>query len=78
MEDEIRKFIEELDPEGKIHPDKIEDFIDSIKEMEKHQIQDGEKKGDYTFNTIKDQINSEPDWRKRASLAAKIVSLGLE
>ena len=77
-EDEIRRIVEEIDPEGKIPADKIEDFVAAIKEMNEHPLKDGDKVGDLTFSTLQEQMNNEPDWRKRASIAARLISLGLE
>ncbi len=77
-EDEIRRIVEEIDPEGKISADRIEDFVAAIKEMQANPPKDGDKIGDMTVSVLQEQINNEPDWRKKASLAAKIISLGLE
>jgi len=76
-EDDIRRMFEEMDPENKIDPSKIEDFIQEIKNLELNPPKDGDKIGDATFSIL-EKIQNEPDWRKRASLAAKLISLGLE
>ncbi len=77
-EDKIRRFVEDLDPEGKISQDKIEEFISSVKELEKKPLENSTKIGDLTFDLIKEKIKDNTDWRIRASLAAKMISLKLE
>lgn len=77
-EDKIRQLFEEIDPEGKIPSEKIDELIGAIKEQELHPLKDGDKIGDVVFHTLKEQMETETDWRKKASIAAKIISLGLE
>jgi hypothetical protein len=77
-ESKIRELFEEIDPEGRIPEGKIDELISVMKDQEEHPLKDGDKVGDATFNTIHEEIKNEPDWRKRASLAAKIISMGLE
>lgn len=85
MEDEIRKLFEQLDPEGKIDQDRINGFIEAVKEMQQNPPKDGDRIGDAYVsilrekeNQLKKEISEEPDWRKRASLAAQIISNNLE
>jgi hypothetical protein len=78
IEKDIRQLFEEIDPEGKIPQGKMEELISSIQEMEKNPPKDGDKHGDYTVRVLKDQLATEPDWRRRASIAAKIISANLE
>lgn len=77
-EQTIRQFLEELDPENKIPNDRKEDFVQEVLNREKHPFKDGDKIGDLTFNTLKEQLANETDWRKKTSIAAKIISLNLE
>lgn len=78
IEKDIRQLFEEIDPEGKIPQGKMEELISAIQEMEKKPLRDGDKIGDITFHTLQEQLAAEPDWRKRASIAAKIISANLE
>ena len=86
-EDKIRQLIEEIDPEGKILSDRVNDFISAIKEQEKNPLKDGDtriiidengKEQTIIFATLKEQLEKETDWRKKASIAAKIISLRLD
>ena len=77
-EDKIRQFIEEIDPEGKLPPGRVEDFIQAVKEQEVNPIEPGTTIDGMTFDHLKQQLETETDWRKRAAIAAKMISLGLE
>ena len=77
-EDKIRELFENIDPEGKISSDRVEDFIARVKEMEINPPKDGDKIGDATVSILKKELEAEPDWRRRASIAAKIISNNLE
>lgn len=73
-ESEIRQIIEEVDPGGKISQSTLEELVVSLSKNNKNTVSpviDLEK-------NIKDQMELETDWRKKASLAAKIISLNLE
>ena len=78
MEDEIRKLIEEIDPEGKIAQSKIEELVIAIQEMKKNPPKDGDSIGDAQISVLEEELKNETDWRKRSSLAAKIISYNLE
>ena len=77
-ESEIRQIFEEIDPEGKISQGQMEELIIAIKNNIKNPPKDGERLGDYTVSVLKDQLLEEQDWRKKASIAAKIISMNLE
>ena len=75
-EDKLRQLIEEIDPEGKISKTKIEELISSINEIKQSSFPVSS-----TVKIIEDlrtDLQNEPDWRKKASLAAKIISMGLD
>ena len=78
IEQDIRQLFEEIDPEGKIPQSKMDEFIAAVKELEKNPPKDGDKHGDYTVSVLKDQLSVETDWRKKAALAARIISAELE
>lgn len=86
-EDKIRQFIEELDPEGKLPTANVESFIQAVKELEANPLKDGDTRTyidengneqTIVFSHLKEQMEKETDWRKKASIAAKIISLKLE
>lgn len=84
MEDEIRKTIEELDL--KIPADKLEGLVQALIESKKNPLKDGDSRtfmdGDIEktiyFHTLRGQLSQETDWRERAKIAAKMVSLNLD
>lgn len=79
-EDKIRQFIDEIDPDGKLPRDNVENFIQGVLDIQKNPPKDGDKIGDLTVSIggLRAQMEFETDWRKKASLAAKIISLGLD
>lgn len=59
---------------------KIEEIVLAFKDIEKNPqpyIDEANKKGLY-FDTIKKQMSVEDDWRKKAALAARLISIDLE
>jgi hypothetical protein len=77
-ENKIREMFEEIDPEGKIPEAKIDELIAVMKEQEEHPLKDGDMIGDMVFHTLQEQIAAEPDWKKRAAMAARLISSSLE
>lgn len=75
-EDKTREILEGLD----IPSDKIDELIAVMKDQEEHPLKDGDKVGDayISIGGLEEQLKNEPDWRKRASIAAKIISRNLE
>lgn len=70
--EEVLRKIEEIDPEGEIPDETVEQLIQAMTEtVEPKQI----KKN---FYDLRDELEQETDWRKRASLAARMVSMNLE
>lgn len=76
-ENKIREILEQIDPDGKIPSSKIEELISTIKDQEEHPLKDGDKVGDAIYSTLEEQLKNEPDWKKRAIIAAKIISHNL-
>lgn len=70
-EEELRQHIEEIDPEGRIPQDKIEELVLLVRE-------DVQKSVETVSLNLEEQLANETDWRKRAVLAAKIISRNLE
>lgn len=81
-EQQIRQLLEQIDPEGKLSQEKIENFISSVQEMEENPVKDQETRNGVHFSVLeselKQQLEQEEDWRKKAAIAAKIISLNLE
>lgn len=75
MEEELRKIFEKIDPEGKISQEHIEEFVSATKNIKENIFEKDIKNYE---NELKKQIEEEIDWRKKASLSAKIISLGLD
>jgi hypothetical protein len=74
---EENKIIELL--EGlNIRQEKIDEIMVGVRNIEENPPKQGDKIGDAELQILKEQISNETDWKKRASLAAKLISLGLE
>ena len=82
-EEEIRRIMEEINPN--IPEETIQELIEGVKRIK--TMKDGDeiiikdKEGnDKTifFHTLQQQIEAETDWKKKASLTAKLLSLGME
>lgn len=82
IENEIRALFEQMDPDNKISEDQINSFVSAVRDMKQNPPKDGDKIGDATVSILeelKTKLNEVPekDWRQRASIAARIISLGL-
>jgi len=69
----IRQIIEEIDPDNKIPTAMVEELVVQLQNAKKEEVMDTED-----FYILREQLEKETDWRKRASLAAKLVSLNLD
>ncbi|MFA5695893.1 MAG: hypothetical protein WC917_00305 [Bacilli bacterium] len=76
-EDQIREIIELADPDGKVPQNILEDLIQALNSKE-YTKSDNKAELKTTEEQLKTELETEQDWRKRASIAAKIISLGLE
>ena len=74
MFNDFRIQLEELD----IPSEKAEEIIIAAGEMNKAAPADNGAKIEDKVEIIRQELRQEMDWRKRASLAAKIISLRLE
>lgn len=77
-EEKVRQLFEEIDPHGQIPESKIDELISVMRDQEKNPLKDGDMIGDAVFHTLKDEMENEPDWRKKAALAARIISASLD
>ena len=71
-EEELRQQIEEIDPEGRIPQDKIEELVLLVRQDRIEEVAQS------VSGTLEEQLANETDWRKRSILAAKIISRNLE
>lgn len=78
IEKDIRQLFEEIDTEGKIPQGKMEELIAAMKDMEENPREEYITLGDKTVRALEEQLAAEPNWRKRAGLAAKIISANLD
>ena len=75
-EQSIRQAIEQVDSEGKIPSAVVDELVSSL-------TQEGDK-GDTTAiqetleDRLREQLGNEQDWRKKASIAARIISINLD
>lgn len=76
-EQEIIQIIEEIDPDGKISQSVSEELVASLKDVNKSS-RTVDLSSDMVIAKLKEQMGDETDWRKRASIAAKLISLNLE
>ena len=76
-EETIRQIIEEVDPEGKLPQATVEELVVSLKGTGEKSSEDKDEDID-DIQKLQEQILNEPDWKRRASLAARIISKGLD
>ena len=90
-EEKLRLLIEGTDPKNKIPEETIQELLALIRERENNPLKDGDTKtiidenGNekiITFRSVESELqekmSTEPDWRKRAAIAAKIISHSLD
>ena len=73
-EDEIREIIERVDPKGEISQNTQEDLVAALSIPTHGRVEDMGEVIEDDNKKLKIQIEEETDWRKRAELAAKIIS----
>lgn len=80
FDDEARKKAVDLLEDMDIPQEKIDEFLANLpktKEEDSKRVKELERQG-YHVQTLKEQMVNEKDWRVRASIAARIISQGLE
>jgi hypothetical protein len=77
-EDQIREIIEQIDPNGEINHGVLEDLIQQLTYSGISIPSTDKVKKVTTEEELRFELSLEEDWRKRAAIAAKIISLGLE
>lgn len=75
-EQEIRRIFEEIDPKGQIPQSMLEEFVAQLKLVERGEGKENHPDG-ANVSMLREQLATESDWRKRTSIAAKIISLNL-
>lgn len=77
-EDKIRQEIEKADPKGELRQSTIEEIIETIKRERPAPNNEDEKTRRIKEEALLEEMENEKDWRIRAKIAAKIISLNLE
>lgn len=77
-EQEIKKMVDMLE-DMNVPGEKIDELVSGLPKMIEGEKtnRDLEKIGIH-IATLKDSLSNEKDWRKRASIAARIISLGFD
>jgi hypothetical protein len=73
--EQIVEILNSLNTDNKIPDEKIQEIA---KSLEEHYDENGDPKIQETIEVLKDKMENEFDWRKKAALQAKIISLGFE
>lgn len=73
MENKLRLILEDLEVDG----DKIDEFLKIYEENVASGVQNIPVSDKSTTFLVKKMIDDEPDWRKKAQLAARLISLEL-
>ena len=77
--DELRQIFEEIDPEGKISQTTLEELISALGKVDSHEEQHGRiLTPEMIVDKLKEEMAKESDWKKKAALAAKLISFNLE
>lgn len=76
-EQEVRQIIEKIDPSGKLTQSIQEELVMALSENDKRQPEKKTPIASIEF-ALKEELRHEPDWRKRAAIAAKIISINLD
>lgn len=76
QEEKLRQLFEEIDPEGNIPDAKKEDFILAVRGINESPLPISTAVK--AIEDLKIDLEKQTDWRKKASIAAKIISLGLD
>lgn len=73
QEEKIRQIIEQVDPKGELTQSMQEELIAVLKEV-RQSIPVSVK----SVEDLRRELVNENDWRKKASIAARIISINLE
>lgn len=74
-QEQIVEILNSLNTDNKIPDEKIQEIAKSLEEN--HDLNEDPKIKE-TLEDLNDKMENEFDWKKRAALAAKIISLNLE
>jgi hypothetical protein len=69
-DDKMREILEGLN----IPSEKVDEIIIAMKEYVTRPINETEDNGDAILETLQKKYEEETDWKKKASLAAQIIS----
>ena len=77
--DELRQIFEEIDPGGKIPQATLEELISALERVNSREEEGGRTLSpEMVVEKLKEEMNKATDWRTKARLAAKMISLQLE
>ena len=77
-EQELRQIIEEVDPEGKISQSVVEELVVALSVPPFSKTAEvGTTEGDLIL-LLQDKLKDEKDWRERARIAARIISINMD
>jgi uncharacterized protein (DUF2384 family) len=74
-EEEVRAILETVDPQKQMPLDAIEELVAAFAQPEKHI---DKKVAGVSEDGLRRQLETETDWKTRARIAARIISLNLE
>jgi len=77
QENQIRQILEQADPKGEMSASTAEEIIAALKGIQ-GSPESNKKTPVLTEEMLREEMRNETDWRKRASIAARIISLNLE
>ena len=73
-EGKIQKILEDIDPEGNLSDEAVFQLTESMRDASMEEnLHEGE-----SYDSLREQLEEETNWRKKAKLAARIISLGLD
>lgn len=75
--DNLEKLVVTMEEMG-MDQENIRELLTRLGDIETQESQQGISSKGTLINDLRNQIFAEPDWRRRASLAAQIVSMGFE
>ena len=76
--DELRQIFEEIDPEGKISQTTLEELMVALNGSSFDKMPEVGPTGVDLISLLQDKLKGETDWKRRAAIAAKIISANLD
>ena len=76
-EQEIRQIIEEVDPGGKIPQSTMDELVVALREPQVNKTPEVGPTGGDLLLILQEKLKGETDWKKRAAIVARIISVNL-